>query len=181
LRSVSLILLLAAAAQFSGCDKRDAQPASISLAVPPNLGVPPKTDSPPEPTASPDPFGLPTGTLVPVKLLSVVDSSYPYSGFLPAVTVENIKGTDGRIAIPAGSPVIVEPRTSNKVGAISEMTLGLYEVTVAKHQYPFTDGLTDAASMSCTEDGGKGPAHSSVHLQYGTRLDFKLDRPVKFK
>jgi hypothetical protein len=42
-----------------------------------------------------------------------------------------------------------------------------------------SNGLKDASTLVLTEDAGKGPSHSAVHLQYGEHVSFKLDAAVK--
>jgi len=91
----------------------------------------------------------------------------------------DVKGADGGIAVPAGSEVAIIVRDATKEGPISTLRLGLYSVNVAGVQTPLSNGLKDASTLVLTEDAGKGPSHSAVHLQYGEHVSFKLDAAVK--
>lgn len=116
---------------------------------------------------------------MPVRLASVVDSSVPYSGFIMGAVESDVNGTDGQVAIPAGSQTAIMVRDASRSGPISTLRLGLYSINVAGHQHSLTNGIKDAATIVLTENAGQGPSHSTVHLQYGTHLDFKLDEPVQ--
>jgi hypothetical protein len=119
------------------------------------------------------------GTLIPVEIHSVVDSSFTRSPFLAGIVSNDVIGLNGKIALPAGSALTMSIRAIGREGSISRITIGLYSVNVFGHQYSLTTGESDAASVTIKEDAGKGSAHSAVHLQYGYTLDFKLDRAVE--
>jgi len=123
---------------------------------------------------------LASGTSIPVELRTVLDSSLA-SGFVLGVLAEDVMGGNGGVAIPAGSAVTMLIRKMGKTGAISVLDLGLYSVNIAGQQYGLSDGETDAAILHFTEDAGNGPAHRAVHLQYGRRLEFKLEHAVALK
>lgn len=118
---------------------------------------------------------------MPVELLTVADSSaLAPATFLPAMITENVNGPDGKLAIPANSPVVLVARdVKDRVGSLSEIQLGLFSINVAGHQYVVSDGVNDPARVAFTEDSGLGPAHSTVHLQYGFEFDLKIDRTVQ--
>lgn len=121
------------------------------------------------------------GALVPVELKSVVDSATMVQGFIVGIVTDDVKGTDGRTAIPAGSAVTIFVRGVGRKGPISEIDMGLYAVNVQGRESTLTTGPKDAASVTFTEDAGKGPAHSAVHLNYGYRVDFKLDTAIQLR
>jgi hypothetical protein len=145
------------------------------LATPPQL----ETSTPKKPDAQPESHSIAPGTIVPVRSISVIDSSVLFRGYVMGIVEENVNGSDGRVAIPAGSPVAVIVRRSSRTGSISALQLGLYTVNIGGHQYSMSNGIKDSSTLLLTEDAGQGPGHSSVHVLYGDHLSFKLDVPVQ--
>jgi hypothetical protein len=96
-------------------------------------------------------------------------------------TDEDVKGADGRTAIPAGSTVTMVVREASKKGPISRVEVGLYAVFIGGRAFNLSDGNTDAASLTFTADAGEGPGHTTVHIERGTRLAFKLSRAVELR
>lgn len=127
------------------------------------------------------PRTLAKGTSVPVKLLSVADSSVTQEGFLPGLVTSDVKAADGATAIPANSPAVIVVRESRRTGALSRMVFGLYSVRIGDSEHALSDGAKEPAVITFTEDAGKGTAHSAVHLQYGARLDFQLQTSVQLR
>jgi hypothetical protein len=122
------------------------------------------------------------GVSVPVQLRSFVDSVILKTGFISTgVVTDDVKGTDGRTAIPAGSTVAILLRDVSKSGPISRVVMGLYAVNILQHQYSLSDGRTDVSTLTLTEDAGNGPAHSAIHLAYGYELAFTLDKDVQLR
>ncbi|MDE3199188.1 MAG: hypothetical protein KGN84_22755 [Acidobacteriota bacterium] len=111
----------------------------------------------------------------------MADTSVTTTGFLPAIVTADVRSSDGAVAIPANSPAVVVVRESGKKGAISRMSIGLYSVRIADTEHDFSNGEKEPAFVSFTEDAGNGPAHSAVHLQFGTLLEFKLETPVELR
>jgi hypothetical protein len=124
---------------------------------------------------------LAAATVVTVEIASVVDSSISRQALVRGTVTDDVKGPDGRVAVPAGSPATIIIRQIGKKGSISMIDLGLYAISVAGEEHPLGNGQSDPASVSFREDAGKGPGHTTVHLQYGTRLRFKLRRPVHLR
>ncbi len=116
---------------------------------------------------------------MPIRSISVIDSSVMFPGYVMGVVDSDVNGVDGRLAIPAGSHAAIIVRQSSRIGAISTLQLGLYSVNVAGHQYPLSNGIKDSSTLVLTEDAGKGSGHSSVHIEYDERLSFKLETPVQ--
>jgi hypothetical protein len=131
------------------------------------------------PVAQPQSHSLAAGTVLPIRFESVIDSSVAFGGFLMGTVESDVNGADGQLAIPAGSSVAIMVRESKRTGSVSTLQLGLYSMNVAGHQYLLTNGAKDAATVVLTEDAGHGAGHSSVHIQYGDHLTFKLDVPVQ--
>jgi hypothetical protein len=100
-------------------------------------------------------------------------------GFLPGQVTSDVKAADGSVAIPANSPAVIIVRESKKSGAISRMVLGLYSVKIGEGEHALSDGAKEPATLTLTEDAGKGNTHSAVHLQFGANLDFELEAPVQ--
>ncbi len=147
-------------------------------AAPPILSPPkPETSAP----AREMDRGLSAGTVIPVQLQAVIDSSVTGPSFSGGIVPTDVNGPQGRVAIPAGSPVVMAIRLIGRKGPISKIVLGLYAIVISGHEYPLSNGSKDPATLTFTEDAGEGLAHGAVHLQYGARLDFKLDTPVRFR
>jgi hypothetical protein len=120
------------------------------------------------------------GTFIPVELRDTLDSSYPRPQFMQGVVAFDVKGPDGRTALPAGSAVTIFVREMGRTGSISKVVIDLDGVYLHGSQYSLT-GSNDPATLTFTEDAGGGPAHSSVHLEYGRQLDFKLGTAVQLE
>ena len=71
-----------------------------------------------------------------------------------------------------------EVAMARATGSVSKVVLGLYGLYLDGREFGLSDGRADAASVVFTEDAGKGPAHTAVHLYYGYPVDFKLQREV---
>jgi hypothetical protein len=124
---------------------------------------------------------LAPGTVIPVELHSVLDSSVPSALFAVGVIPSDVKGADGKVALPAGSTVTMAVRDQGRTGPISAMTVSIYSINAFGQQYSFSDGRTEAARVTFREDAGLGSQHSAVHLQYGYPLSFKLERSVQLQ
>ena len=180
---VLLVLLPTAACRNSTTSTaaQKEQPASLPT---PASGTPSPSGFDSTVTSTPfnfKPTSLAKGTEIEVKLLSVADSSVTTPGFLPGIVTSDVKGTDGTVAIPANSPVVVLVRESGKSGAISRMVFGLYSVRIGDREHALSDGAKESAVLTFTDDAGKGPTHSAVHLQFGARLDFQLGTAVQLR
>jgi hypothetical protein len=162
-----------------GCEHTAPKPAGDPAELPsPSIA----TDAPPQ-TAQPIPdlsHNISAGTVISVKLQLVLDSSATRPGFAHGLIAEDVKGTDGRVAIPAGSTATIFIRTSERKEMISTVVMGLYAVYVGGREFNFSDGRADAATIGLIEDAGRG-GRSAIHLEDGSRLDFKLERAVKLQ
>lgn len=165
---------------LAGCGSKTTSVPRVfdrGLAQPPPLqGFAPTT-----PQAKQESHSLAAGTVVPVRNLSVIDSSVMFPGYMMGVVESNVNGSDGRIAIPAGSHVAIIVRESSKMASVSILQMGLYSINIGGHQYVLSNGVRDSSTLVLKEDAGKGPGHSSVHLTYGEHLAFKLDAPVELR
>jgi hypothetical protein len=163
---------------MDGCGSKT-QPASPApdrgLAQPPHL----EDSATQNPGVRPQSSSLAAGTMVNVRSISVIDSSVSFRGYVMGIVESDVNGTDGRVAIPAGSHVAVIVRESSRKNSISTLQLGLYSINIGGHQYVMSDGVKDSATLLLTEDAGRGPGHTSVHVEYGASLAFKLAEPVQ--
>jgi hypothetical protein len=122
------------------------------------------------------------GTTISVELKSFLDSSTIVRGeFVWGRVPDDVKGPDGRTAMPAGSTVTMVCRDAGRKGGISSVTLGLWSVNILGQQYPLSDGHNDSAALTLTDDMVKGPGHAAVHLSYGYQLDFRLQTAVHLR
>jgi hypothetical protein len=165
---------------LTGCSsdpgKASAAPAVKTSSRVENFSVP----TPPEllPKDKPVHRRMKTGTAFPVKLQSVIDSASGRLGYVAGQTEDDVLAADGAVAIPAGSAVTIRILEAGKRGPISVVRLGLYSVNVRGTQYTISDGNVDAATLVFADDAGRGATHTSVHLQYGARLEFRLQTAV---
>ncbi len=56
--------------------------------------------------------------------------------------------------------------------------MGLYAVIVSGREYSLSSGAKEPANLTFTEDAQKGFTHNVVHLQYGSKVIFRLEQPV---
>ncbi len=101
-------------------------PAARSVQQQPVRTVPPPAATVPTPatTSANLSHSLAAGTLIPVTLTYVVDSTFTRPGFVSATVTQDVMGSDGRIAIPAGSGMTLAVRLVAKKGPISQLVLG---------------------------------------------------------
>lgn len=175
----TIVITILCAAFLSGCGSSKTQ-SPASPVIDHGLAQPPPPDDPAlkTPLAKPESHTLAAGTVLQVRSLSAIDSAVNFPGFLTGAVEEDVMGADGKLAIPSGSNVAIAVRKFGRTGAISTLQLGLYSINIAGTQYSLSDGVKDASTLSLTEDAGRGPGHSSVHLEYGQHMTFKLDAPV---
>ena len=122
------------------------------------------------------------GTIVPIRMLEVLDSETPVlEPFIVAKVDADVHGSDGGLALPAGSNALLTVVGMGKVKGISSLSLALYSVDVNGHQYRFIEGDTRKAVAVFTEDGGNGAMHRTVHLSESSVVNFKLVAPVQLR
>jgi hypothetical protein len=128
---------------LTGCKPASRKPADAPLPILPPVVV----TAPPVPVAPPGGFSLrlAAGTPITVSLGSLVDSAVTRPGFIGGKVTDEVKGVEGRTAIPTGSPVTIYVRTSKRTGPISEVRMGLYAVNVAGHEYSLSTGAREPA------------------------------------
>lgn len=150
----------------------DAQPlAAPKIAVSPTAPAPANLST-----------NIAAGTVIPIAFTYMLDSAVTgRDQLMYSNTDEDVKGIDGRVAIPAGSTVTMIVRESSKKGPISRVEVGLYGVNIGGRVFSLSNGGTDSASLTFTADAGQGPAYTSVHIERGTRMLFKLNRAVELR
>ncbi len=126
--------------------------------------------------------GLPIGTIVPVSVYEVLDSdTTPPGTFGYSVVDDDVKGTDGKIAIPRGSPAIILVRTSGREGQVSVLALSLYQVTIAGKSIVPLPGTFELGHADFQEDASKDAHVKSVHFTRQSRIEFKLTQAIRLK
>jgi hypothetical protein len=121
------------------------------------------------------------GSRVHIALTSVVDSAKPKDlGFVNGRVLNDVKGADGRVAIPADCPAILFAKRLDKKGRIAEVDISLFSVNIFGRQYNLSTGPDRGSTLVFTDDRRLGPTHASVHLYYGQELMFKLDHAIQF-
>lgn len=136
------------------------------------------------PTPAPQPQAvsnaIAAGTTVPLTLMETVDSARPfYASFVSGTVAENVMGSDGKLAIPAGANALLTVRVAGRNGPISVLYIAAYSVDIGGRQCQFVRNNKDSAFLTFSEDASKGPMHRSVHLQRGTVLNFKLSQNLQ--
>lgn len=122
------------------------------------------------------------GTPIEVEISDVIDSeTSPVGGFIHARVTENVKGKDGKVAVPAGASGVVLIAGTGKDGGDSWANLTLYQLTIENRSYLLTHGAKALATLEFKESSAKGDGHRSVHLQKGALLRFTLSEPIGLK
>src|SRR5262249_12388308 len=81
---------------------------------------------------------IPVGADLPVRTNEVIDSTNSYTGqTYVAVITEDVRDTEGAVAIPAGSSAKLLIRSLSFGGAVhsAELVLDLYSVTIGGKEY----------------------------------------------
>lgn len=125
---------------------------------------------------------VPSGTVVPLITYDVLDSHEAISGsFGYAAVDEDVKGADGKTAIPKGSPAVITIAFAGRDGGMSLLSLSLYQFSVDGKSFTPGGGLREFARLELKVDSTVPPHLSSVHLSRQSRLDFKLNQTVRLK
>ena len=179
MRTVTFVCIVCLALFNCGRSATTSEGTLASAGDSPSPPIPPplKQAEPPLPTNLSK--MLASGTNIPVQFTYILDSSETVAGqYMYSVVDEDVKGSDGRLAIPAGSTVTLVVRESGRRGAVSRVRVGLLSAYIAGKAYNLSKGDIDVAALDFTEDAGQGPGHASVHIERGTRLAFKLTSAV---
>jgi hypothetical protein len=177
----SLLLTLAASVLMSSCSDKPKQAAPAAAAAGPVAPVMPAEQSAPA-LAKAESRVVPVGAALNIRILDAVDSELTGRGrFIPAVFDDDVMGSDGHLAIPAGTHAVVVVRDIGREGAISRATLGVFSIEIDGHSHRFSEGVKDAATLKLTEDAALGASHRSVHLEADSRLSFKVEAPLDLR
>jgi hypothetical protein len=121
------------------------------------------------------------GAAILVETSDVIDSGNARVGTLSHVTVVgDVKGPEGKVAVPAlssGTVIILE---AGKKERSSYLKLALYQLSVANRSFLLSRGSKHLAEMESVEDSVRGEGHRSVHIARGTLLEFTLSEPYQF-
>jgi hypothetical protein len=181
-RTFRIIAFYSCLATLAGCGREKVASAGNSASPAAQIDFSDFKPSPPAPLPANLSRNIAAGTSIPVLFDYVLDSTVALrTQFMYSTTAADVKGTDGGVAIPAHSTVTIIVRDSSRRGSISRVEIGLYTVSIGGRTISLSDGAADAANLVFTEDAGLGPGHSSVHVERGTLLEFKLSRPVELR
>ena len=177
---LAVALCSLAFAACSGSKKAQNKPEASS-AVPPPLASLQQSASPQSsPTQRAESRHLAPGTIQ-VRVLDVLDSGSPPAGLIRASIVEDVKGADSRLAIPAGTPALLSPLLSGKFGKygdVSQIGLSLFLVDLDGHQYMLKGEDVSPATALVTVDSTRNPVNKTAHIGEGTILEFTLRKPA---
>jgi hypothetical protein len=179
LRTIALgVALIGILATGAGCGKaKEKKPASQAASAPPDQLAAP-APSPQLPRA--ESRRLAPGTIK-VKVLGVLDSSTPIQRFERGSIAEDVLGADSRLAIPAGTPALLESLRFVKIGYVSEIDLSIYSVDLNGHQYTLSGEDRNPAIAVITVDSVRTPAVTTVHISEGDIVAFKLAKPAELR
>lgn len=122
------------------------------------------------------------GTAIDVETLETIDSdTTPSGGFIPVMVIGDVKGRDGKVAIPRSTSGVVIIRTSVRSEGSSVLDIALYQLTIGDKSYLLSNGGTPLATLQFKEDASKGAGHRSVHLGKRTLLNFSVSQAIQFK
>jgi hypothetical protein len=171
----SILLTLAAIVLISCSGKpKETAAAPVAPAVP--------AEQPAPPLAKAESRGLPAGAVINVRTLEVIDSQVTPNGkYIAGIVDDDVAGSDGRLAIPAGTHVVLVVRDVGREGAVSHATLGLFSIEVDGHSHRFNGGVKDGATLRLSEDATQGASRRTVHLEADSHVTFKLDAPLDLR
>ena len=125
---------------------------------------------------------VPAGTVVSVAIREVLDSQTTIPGTFGYATVdEDVRGSDGKIALPKGTPALLGIPLVGKQDGVSLMSITLYQFTVGSKSVIPPPGFREFARLDLKEDFTGAARRSSVHLGRQSRVDFTLDQPIRLK
>ena len=138
----------------------------------------------PEPPAAPLPKAesrrLAPGTIK-VRMMGIIDSSTPIFGFTLGSVGEDVLGADSRLAIPAGTSVLVQPVRFEKNGDVSQASLIIYSVDLDGHQYHLIGEDKAPPVAIVTVNSMQDPANKVVHISTGDIVEFRLAKPAELR
>ena len=128
----------------------------------------------------PDSKSIAAGTPIEVELGEVVDSGAVFEPrYVLGTVLDDVKGADGRLAIPAESAALMIVRDAAKNGTISKLVLGLNRLQVAGKTVRSEN--KDLALLTLQDDSAGGDFHRSVHLYKQSRVTFKLETAIPLR
>jgi hypothetical protein len=145
----------------------------------------PATSKPIEVAAAVTPGGdisFPTGTEFPVRITGFLDSCCLPAGTLTLGRMDaDLKGSNGKIAIPAGSNVVFNIASTGKVDGRVTMVFEISSADFGGRHYIVDTG----AEVTFTGPKEGTPAAKTqglnIHLQDQTYMGFKAVKPVTFR
>ena len=173
--SVCLLGLLG----FFGCGQNSGSVDSKRAQLFPN---PPGEDTTPAKPLNADSDLIAAGTSIEVETLETVDSeTTPSGGFIPVLVIADVKGRDGKVAIPQNTSGVLIVRTASRKEGNSDLDVALYQLTMGDKSYLISNGGVNLATLQFREEAYKGAAHRSVHLGKRTPLKFAVSQGFQFK
>src|SRR5579862_7132850 len=163
---------------MSGCSKGQKDQQAVMTAPADVIA-----DIPGAPEAGNAPTGsntIPAGATIPVRLNETLDSDASVTGtFVTGTAAEDIPGPNGKLAVAAGSPVLMVVTTSGKVGQESRLGLLIYSVTAGGKQHRIATTTDGSARFELTHDSGDN-LHRTVHVEGKSIINFKTSKEIDF-
>ncbi len=142
------------------------------------------TDSAPDPIQMKNSESgvVPVGTVVSVAIREVLDSQTTIPGTFGYATIdEDVRGSDGKIALPKGTPALLGIPLVGKQEGVSLMSITLYQFMVGNKSVIPPPGSREFGRVDLKEDFTGAARRSSVHLGRQSRVDFTLTQPIRLK
>jgi len=134
------------------------------------------------PLAVADSAAIPAGAKIVVENDEVIDSGVTTAGAMVSGTIAfDVKGNDGRLAIPQGSAAVIWVLSGGRVAATSHVSLALYQVTINDKSYILRAGSKHLAVLDLSEDAAQGAGHRNVHLMRRSLLNFNLTDAIELR
>jgi hypothetical protein len=127
-------------------------------------------------------ISFPTGTEFPVRITGFLDSCCLPPGTLTLGRMDaDLKGSNGKIAIPAGSNIVFNIVSTGKVDGRVTMVFEVSSADFGGHHYIVNEG----AEVTFTGPKEGTPAAKTqglnIHLQDQAYMGFKAVKPVTFR
>jgi hypothetical protein len=120
------------------------------------------------------------GTPIEIEMGEALDSgALVDTRFVLGKVASDVKGPDGRLAIPARASALMVVHEAGKNGNISRVVLGLNRVEVAGRVFRANELSRDIALVTLEENAADGAAHRTVHLNRQSRLTFKTENAIQ--
>jgi hypothetical protein len=153
--------------------------AATAVAAQPSDQTGQQPSDPGHPSSGPLSKSVAKDTNISVTLNETLDSEMVFAAnFVMGTISSDVKGVDGRVAIPVGSRAVIRLGVSGRSGENSFLFLSLQSLLVDGVEYRLSNEKQVGPPLVLTENATRGQGHRSVHVLQGDILNFKLNRDL---